>query len=207
MKLWKIRLIFAKVLRIGLNRPALNDCEIDKKSKVCEGTQATRVKMGKYSYIGCFCFLVNTEIGKFCSIADNCRIGGAEHPLNRLSMSPVFHDGKNVLGTNFNNISAVPTIETIIGNDVWIGANCCIKSGVSIADGAVVGMGSIVVHDIGPYEIWAGNPAKLIRKRFDDDTIDRLLHTQWWELDDSEIGKFAEYIDDVEKVIECIEGK
>ena len=68
-----------------------------------------------------------------------------------------------------------------IGNDVWIGEGCTILPGVSIGDGAVVGAGSIVTKCIEPYAIHAGNPAKFIRKRFDDKTIELLLETKWWD--------------------------
>ena len=81
---------------------------------------------------------------------------------------------------------------TTIGNDVWIGNRVMIKAGVKIGDGAVVGMGSIVTKDIGPYEIWAGNPARLIRKRFDDETIDAFEKMKWWEWDDIKIEKCAD---------------
>ena len=99
---------------------------------------------------------------------------------------------------NFSNNDYNPYKETVIGNDVWIGTHCLIKSGVTIADGAVIGMGSVVTKDVGPYEIWAGNPAKLIRKRFDDETIDKLLKSQWWNWDDRKIQKCADSFNSVE---------
>ncbi len=129
----------------------------------------------KYSYIGNYCTVINSEIGKFCSIADNCIIGGANHPIGWVSTSPVFHQGKNVLRKNFSALEFVTTTRTFIGNDVWIGSNCLIKSGIKISDGAVIGMGSVVTKNVGPYEIWAGNPAKMIKGRFADSIIDDLL--------------------------------
>ena len=77
--------------------------------------------------------------------------------------------------------------------------------GVHIADGAVIGAGSIVTKDVGPYEIWAGNPARFIRKRFDDDTIRRLLKVQWWKLDDEQLRMCGNDIPDVEKFLEMVE--
>lgn len=84
---------------------------------------------------------------------------------------------------------------TRIGNDVWIGNRVMVKAGVTIGDGAVIGMGSIVTKDIGAYEIWAGNPARLIRKRFDDETIDEIINTQWWNWSDEKISQYAETFD------------
>ena len=69
-----------------------------------------------------------------------------------------------------------------IGNDVWIAANVCVTRGVSISDGAVIGAGAIVTHDVGPYEIWAGVPARKIGQRFSDEMIAELLELNWWDL-------------------------
>lgn len=198
----ELKLIIAKGLRIILNPPALTNCQIGSHSKVCEGTQATNILLGKCSYIGCFGFVLNTDIGSFCSIADNCRIGGAEHPISRVSTSPVFHKGSNVMKINFDNAAIESSKRTVIGNDVWIGANVCIKSGVHIGDGAVIGMGSVVVHDVGDYEIWAGNPARLIRKRFSDEIIREIQELKWWNWDEMKLRKMALYFVDPVKLIE-----
>lgn len=76
-----------------------------------------------------------------------------------------------------------------IGNDVWIGFRITILSGVKIADGAVVAACSVVTKDIGPYEIWGGNPARFIKKRFHENEIHRLLKIQWWNWDVEKIEK------------------
>ena len=98
-------------------------------------------------------------------------------------------------------------VTTHIGNDVWIGGDCLIKGGVTIADGAVIGMGSVVTHDVGPYEIWAGNPAKMIRKRFDDEIIKKLLAIQWWNWDDEKIKEYAHLINDVPEFLKMVKEK
>lgn len=79
--------------------------------------------------------------------------------------------------------------------------------GVTIGDGAVIGAGSIVTKDVGPYEIWAGNPAKLIRKRFDDETIKKLLKTQWWNWNDARLEEMGSYFMDVQSFIEKCKDK
>ncbi len=84
-------------------------------------------------------------------------------------------------------------IKTIIENDVWIAHDVKIKGGVTISTGAVIGMGAVVTHDIGPYEIWAGNPARLIKKRFNDEIIERLLISKWWDLNSVELQKYAQW--------------
>ena len=96
---------------------------------------------------------------------------------------------------------------TTIGNDVWIGNRVMIKAGVNISDGAVIGMGSIVTKDIGPYEIWAGNPARMIRKRFDDETIAALEEMKWWNWNDEKIELSSGVMTDVAKFIEMRDKK
>ncbi len=150
--------------------------------------------MGKYSYIGKDGKIINSEIGKFCSIGDRVTIGGAKHPLNWTSTSPVFHSGRNILKKNFSEERFYPYNQTIIGNDVFIGDNVIIKGGVTVSNGAVIGMGSVLTKDVGDYEIWAGNPARMIKKRFDEYTISLLLLSEWYDLPDRELKKYASLI-------------
>lgn len=201
----ELRSIIAKLMRIILQPPALVKTQKHKTAKVCSGSHVTNASIGKYSYIGNNCFVVTADIGSFCSIADGVRIGGAYHPVERVSTSPVFHKGKNVFGKNFALFPIEHLPRTTIGNDVWIGANACIKSGVSIGNGAVIGMGSIVTHDIPPYEIWAGSPARCIRKRFDSEKAEKLERIKWWDWEDSQIESFADCFDDPINLFEKIE--
>lgn len=87
---------------------------------------------------------------------------------------------------------------------MWIGANVCIKAGVIIGDGAVIGMGGIVTEDVAPYEVRAGVPARLIKKRFDDDTIKKLIETQWWDWDDEKLARLADNFENVEEFLKHI---
>lgn len=190
--------ILAKGLKALLNPPALNRCAIDRTAKVCPRSELTRVDMGRYSYIGSGCFMVNVKIGAFCSIADRVTVGGAMHPIQYVSASPVFHKGKNIMKKNFAAHPSVKTPETVIGDDVWIGMGCFIKAGVTIHTGAVIGMGSVVTHDVPAYEIWAGNPARLIRPRFEPELAGRLLSTEWWKMDDAELEQAAALMNDPE---------
>lgn len=170
----------------------LQEAVVDKTAAICSGVRFYRGKIGKYSYIGNNSFVSDTDIGCFTSISTDCYIGGTSHPTDWVSTSPVFHKWENIMKKNFARHEFEIFKRTTIGNDVWIGNRVMIKAGVKIADGAVVGMGSIVTKDIGPYEIWAGNPARLIRKRFDDETIDAFEKMKWWEWDDNTIEKYAD---------------
>ena len=189
------------VKRLIQRKPcAVLNSSIDKRASVGNGSQVVNSTVGKYSY-AYNCKIINTQIGAFCSIAEDTVIGGGSHPTNWVSTSPVFYSGKNVLRKNFSDNEYTEFTETVIGNDVWIGSKCLIKGGVKIGDGAIIGMGSVVTHDVPPYEIWAGNPAKCIRKRFDDDTINRLLELKWWDYDDAELSKLGAHFNDVQEFL------
>ena len=194
-------------LKIVLNPPALNNCNIEKTAKICSKTEMTNCSVNRYSYIGNQCFMVNTDIGSFCSIADRVTSGSAQHKMSSVSTSPVFFEGKNVLNKNFSNEKRVESKRTVVENDVWIGQGAFIKSGVTIHNGAVVGMNAVVTHDVGPYEIWAGNPAKMIRKRFDDITIKNLLNINWWSWDENHIRRYSSQFDNPERLINAVNNK
>jgi acetyltransferase-like isoleucine patch superfamily enzyme len=197
MNLWYLISKFIKKIHV----PAIKNSYISKTARVCSGSHIVNVKLGKYSYISNFCTIINVQIGNFCSIADNCIIGGASHPIGWVSTSPVFHKGKNIMNRNFSQHEYRAYKETVIGNDVWIGSNCLIKSGIRIGDGAVIGMGAVLTKDVGEYEIWAGNPARFIRKRFNDKIINQLIQSKWWEWDDQVLYQRAQYFNDTENFL------
>ena len=99
--------------------------------------------------------------------------------------------------------------DTVIGNDVWIGQNAVILPGVHIGDGAIIGANSVVGSDVEPYTIVAGNPAKVVRKRFDDELIDLLLSFRWWDKSIDEINDLIPILtcSDLTKVKEEIEAR
>ncbi|MBQ8341319.1 MAG: CatB-related O-acetyltransferase [Clostridia bacterium] len=191
----RLKYYFAKAERILLRRPAVIGSKIHKKAKVCSGSQINRTRLDRYSYVGHDCFTVCAEIGAFCSIADGCRIGGAAHATERVSQSPVFEAGKNVLKTHFAQFEPLEPPVTVIGNDVWIGANAQIKSGVCVGNGAVIGMGSVVTHDVPPYEIWAGVPARPIGRRVDEETAVWLEKIAFWNWEEKKIRQYAPHMD------------
>jgi len=205
-----IKYLISKLLK-KMHLPAIKNSVIHNTSKVASASHVLNTTLDKYSYIGNNCTVIETDIGSFCSIADNVILGGASHPINWVSTSPVFHHGKNIMKQNFSKHAFNTAKRTIVEHDVWIGNNCLIKSGVVIHTGAIIGMGSIVTKDIPPYEIWAGNPAKLIRKRFDLITTKHLLSMEWWNMNDSQLKNISvfmhnphefikQYKDEAEKV-------
>lgn len=125
-------------------------------------------------------------IGKFCAIATGTKfmMGSANHRMDSVTTYPF-----SVFGGTWEEI--VPTHltelpfkgDTIIGNDVWFGRECLIMPGVKIGDGAIIAARSVVVKDIEPYSIVGGNPARVIRKRFDNEMVELLLRVKWWDRD------------------------
>ena len=121
------------------------------------------------------------KIGSFCSISANVTILlGGNHRGDWITTFPF-----NVIFEEFRYIEGHPSSngDVIIGNDVWIGLNALILSGVTIGDGAIIAANSVVTKDVEPYVIVGGNPAKKIKNRFDDKTIEDLLRIRWWDWD------------------------
>lgn len=123
-------------------------------SDVDSGTFVRNCIVGRYCYIGRNCVLNSVEIENYTCIASGVQIGGMEHSINDLSISPTLMGEKCKLGE-----------KTYIGHDVWIAANCIIKQGVKIGDGAIVGANSFVNKDVEPYSIVFGSPAKFYKYR------------------------------------------
>jgi len=129
-------------------------------------------------------------IGKFCQIASGVEfvMNDANHQMNAVSTFPFYTlEGWNMEAPQSSDMPFKGNTE--IGNDVWIGQNAVILPGTHIGDGAVVGLNSVVGGNIPPYTIVAGNPAKEIRKRFDDELIELMLKFKWWDKTIEEINQ------------------
>lgn len=177
-----------------LHFKAVKNSIIHKNSKIEAGSEIVNSIMDKHSYCGYFCEIFNAEIGSYCSIGNNVVIGGAMHPIDWVSTSPVFYFGRDSIKAKFSLHKRENAKKTIIGNDVWIGERAMIKQGVIIGTGSVIGMGSVVTKNVKPYSIVAGCPAKEIRMRFDDKIIRELLKIRWWDWPEEKIVKYAKFI-------------
>lgn len=186
------RFILARMLK-KISPVAIRNSKIGRDSKVEGGSSFISSTFGNYSFCGHDCEILNTDIGSYCSIANSVVIGGAMHPISWLSTSPVFYNNRDSVKTKYSRHERNEPKRTVIGSDVWIGRSALIKQGVTIGTGAVIGMGAVVTKDVPPYAIFAGNPAKLIRYRFDDETIDKLLRSHWWALEPSVLKRLGAY--------------
>lgn len=148
------------------------------------------------------------KIGSFCSLGGNLSIYlGGNHRIDWVTTYPFGHIKQNVFD-RFNGEGHPKTNgDVVIGNDVWIGANSVIMSGVKIGDGAVIANNSHIVKDVEPYSIVGGNPAKLIKYRFTNDIITKLLQLKWWEMEDKEINEITPILcsDKIEEFLKILE--
>lgn len=149
-------------------------------------------------------------IGKFCQIASGVEfmMNDANHQMNAVTTFPFY----TLEGWKMDTPAPAEMPfkgDTVIGNDVWIGQNAVILPGVHIGDGAIIGANSIVGSDVDPYTIVAGNPAKPLRKRFDDELIELLLRFKWWDKSIDEINELIPFLtsSELDKVKEEIKKR
>lgn len=182
-----------------------NKSRISRKAKVYGHVQVTHSTMDDYSYVGRNSRIIHADIGKFCSIASEAKIGMGTHTLDKISTSPIFTEVKNSTKHSWVKVSAVnPFKRVVVGNDVWIGVRTMVMGGVKIGDGAVIGAGAIVTKDIPPYAVVAGVPAKIIRYRFPQEQVDALLSHPWWELPEAKLRERIELFQGSENIDEKI---
>ncbi len=178
--------LIAKILK-KIRGVAVKESFIHKTAKCESGTLFVSSSLGRYSFCGYDCSIINTDIGSFCSIGSGVVIGGVSHPMHFVSTSPVFLSHKDSVKEKFARHDYLPKLKTIVGDDVWIGERVLIKAGVKIGVGAVIGMGAVVTKDVEAYSIVAGNPAKHIRYRFDDAVREGLLKSEWWKASETDL--------------------
>lgn len=140
------------------------------------------IEVGLYSY-GCFDrerFNPNMKVGRYCSFSQSCRRVNANHPTYSLSMSPYLYNPKFGIVDRETVDRSFCTIE----DDVWVGHNVIILPSVTkIGRGAVIAAGTVVTKNVAPYDIIAGSPGKVIKKRFSNETIAKIEKSEWWKLD------------------------
>jgi virginiamycin A acetyltransferase len=163
------------------------------------------VKLGDYSYVGDGSRIISAEIGRFCSVSGSVQIGLGRHPSGLVSTSPVFFSNHNAVKTCW--VEKEPEFEeyrkVTIGNDVWIGMRAMVRDGVTIGNGAIIGAGAVVTKDVEPYAVVAGVPARVISKRFDDDTIKKLEELRWWDWPEETIKQRTAQFQDIDAFLQA----
>ena len=171
-----------------------------------------RIQYGRYCYgkpnvVAGYSDSSTIQTGNFCSIAtDVTFLSGGFHRLETVSTYPLgqhmgeqfggMHDEEQDLECGAKPHGRINE-KTIVGNDVWIGHGAFISSGIKIGDGAVIGAKSVVTKDVPPYAIVGGNPAKLIRYRFNEEVVKKFLKIKWWDWSDEKIYENRQYFDNV----------
>jgi len=182
-------LIYLRKLEVSRKKELKKYCS-ENKVKIYENVQLNNTTIGEYSYVAENTILSNCKIGKFCSIGPNSIMGYGDHPVNFISTSPVFFLSEKIAHDSFTSKDYFESRNKItIGNDVWVGAQVYIKNGVNIGNGAIIAAGAVVTSDVPDYAIVGGVPAKVIKYRFDEDTIKQLSKLKWWDWTEEKLRK------------------
>lgn len=200
-----ISFLWAKVLK-KLRPNAVRFSKVHVTSKLESGTSFYRSTLERHSFCGYDCEILNTDIGSFVSIANGVIIGGGQHPMHWVGMSPVFYEGRDSVKAKFSTHTREPPKRVVIGHDVWIGRSAIILAGVVIGNGAVVGAGAVVTKNVPPYAIVAGNPARIIRNRFSEDIVAKLMNSKWWEFGDDRLLKLGPYFNKIESFLDVLDN-
>ena len=207
-----------RLRRFGLDLPVIQPLEMPAEFAieapiVVQGTIHTDLpfRMGAFSanYGGRLRYVA---IGRYCSIAGDLQTGWDDHPTSWATSSmvgyvPDIHGWATVMGREdhvpVHQFSPMKGITTI-GHDVWIGYGAFLRAGVTVGDGAVIGTRAMVMHDVPPYAIVVGSPARVLRYRFDDATIERFMRVRWWrynffDLPPDRVNDPARFLDHVEE--------
>ena len=180
----------------------IENCYLGMNVRVYPKSSLIKSIVGNYTYIATNAKISNTIIGKYCSIGPNLISGWGSHPINGISTHPMFYSLKKQNGMTLSSINKFQETKPIeIGNDVFIGMNVIILDGVKIGDGAVIGAGAIVSKDIPPYAIALGNPIQIVKYRFSEDIVEKLLEKKWWDLEHEQLRLVEKHFFDIENYL------
>jgi virginiamycin A acetyltransferase len=174
MKLLKKGLF--RIIRIASGKKGIYGEIRGKGNKFAKGAYIEEVaSIGSNNYFGPYTMINNARLGNYCSIGPGVKVGQGSHSLS------YFTTYQRISGELIGH--SLKTSPTLIGNDVWCGANAVIMQGVKVGDGAVIGANAVVTRDVPDYAIVIGMPAKLLRYRFDQNTINKIKKSNWFNQD------------------------
>lgn len=162
----------------------IKNCELEEYTEVGISNRLENVQLGKFSYTGEYCILQNVIVKNYSNIAAMVRIGATDHPIERPTLHHFTYRRKMFGLANEDDIEFFKAREarkTIVGHDTWIGHGAIIKPGITLGNGCVVGSGAVVTKDVEPYAIVVGNPARVLRYRFNMKQIVALEKIAWWD--------------------------
>lgn len=162
----------------------ITNSKLEEHVKVDRNSLIYHSSIGRYTYFGENDKIMCSDIGRFCSIAWNVSIGPRHHDYHKVTTHGFLHNDRfDIRPKDEPDESQWLDKKTNLGNDVWIGANAIIANGLTIGDGAVIGGNAMVTKDVPPYAIAVGNPAKILKYRFEDSIIDQLIELKWWNFE------------------------
>jgi phosphonate metabolism protein (transferase hexapeptide repeat family) len=185
------------------------DCRVGAWTEIGPRSMLIEIDFNDYSYVAGDAQIIYSTIGRFASIASHVRINPGNHPMDRVTQHHMTYRRAQYGFAEADDTAFFDwrrAAHCAIGHDVWIGHGAIIMPGVTIGHGAVIGAGAVVTHDVEPYTIAVGVPARPLRLRFDEATVAALLRIAWWEWDRPTLAaRFAE-LNDVERFVERYGG-
>lgn len=206
---WSVRRVFPELSVFDRSAehwamlvPVLKNSVVSPKARLYPPYSVRDSTVGDYSYISRNSLISKAEFGKFCSVGPNLVCGWGIHPVDGVSTSPMFYSTLKQNGMTLSGTNKVQERKPIrIGDDVFIGANVTILDGVTVGDGAVIGAGCVVSKDVPAYAIVVGCPMQVLRYRFPDDIVQKLIGIAWWNWPQERLSEVEKLFFDVEGFI------
>ncbi|MGM9679879.1 MAG: CatB-related O-acetyltransferase [Eubacteriales bacterium] len=212
MRAAHLRIFKKKECSVSVTACIGENVRLEGNNSVGERAVLENTEIGYGSYIGDHADLTGCRIGRFCSIGPDVKRIKGTHPLNFVSTHPAFYRANHPCGFSFVSQDKAPDyrfacegVHIVIGSDVWIGTGAFLIDGIRIGNGAVILAGAVVTKDVPDYAVVGGVPAKVLRSRFDEETVRRLQKIGWWDKGIDWIKAHAELFDDAERLLIAVE--
>lgn len=212
MRAFSYRIFHRKDQMVSIKAKIGDDVLLEGGNSIGENAFLEHTYMGYGSYVGDHVDITGCKIGRFCCIAPDVKRIKGTHPVHFVSMHPAFFSPNHpckvsfVKEQKFNDYRfADDKFNIVIGNDVWIGTGAVLIDGITIGDGAVIMAGAVVTKDVPAYAMVGGVPAKVIKYRFSEEVIRKLMEFKWWNKDINWIKENADKFDDVNTTIALLE--
>jgi acetyltransferase-like isoleucine patch superfamily enzyme len=189
-----------------------DDASVEKYSSARSGYSLPN--MGAFTYTRSPFSPSKITFGRYCSIANDVRIFGGDHPTHFFSSNDILYSFDSLRARaieenrrNYSNIRKQRGIRPVmkpivVENDVWIGSHVALRPGITVHNGAVIATGAVVTKDVPPYAVVGGNPARILKYRFDEKTICKLLESEWWKYCYTDFNGISSKMD-IQKFIKC----